>query len=248
MRHHLRHTLRATAAAALTGGLVLLGAGSASAHVTVQPSTTTAGAYTLLTVGVPHGCDGSPTTRVSIQIPELITSVTPSINPGWEVEKVMADLDVPIDDGHGGQRTERVAEIVYTARTPLPDGFRDAFVLSLKLPDAVGEELVFPALQECEEGETAWAQLPPDGDDSAELPYPAPRFEITAATEDDASTETVSDAAAAAPASADSGSTSASATTTDAAPPAATWAALALGAGGLVLGALALLRTRRRQA
>lgn len=216
----MRKTLRAAGAAALTTGLVLIGTSAASAHVTVIPDTTAAGAYALLTFGVPHGCDGSATTRVSIQVPEQITAVTPTINPGWEVEKVMADLAEPIDDGHGGQRTERVAEIVYTATTPLPEGFREAFVLSLKLPDTVGETLVFPTVQECEEGESAWVQVPQDDEDADALDLPAPMFDITAA-EGDAGAGT------------------------DAATPVVTWVALALGAVGAVLGGLAFLRARR---
>ncbi len=71
----------------------------------------------------------------------------------------MEDLAEPVDDGHGGQYTQRVAEIVYTARTPLPHDHRDTFELSLKLPDAAGETLVFPAVQTCEEGESAWVQV-----------------------------------------------------------------------------------------
>ncbi len=248
----MRTTLRAAGAAALTAGLVLVGAGSASAHVTVTPDTTAAGAYALLTFGVPHGCDGSPTTRVSIQVPEQITTVTPTVNPGWEVEKVMAALPEPIDDGRGGQRTERVAEVVYTTTAPLPDGFRDAFVLSLQLPDAAGETLVFPVVQGCEEGETAWVQVPQDGQDPDQLALPAPVVAVTAA---DAQDEDAVAASVDATGEVTAGSRTAASTaegdgtvataTADAATPVATWSAVALGAAGLLLGGVAFLRTRR---
>ncbi|MDF2808369.1 MAG: hypothetical protein K0S43_3315, partial [Cellulosimicrobium sp.] len=91
----MRKTLRAVGAAALTTGMVVVGAGAAAAHVTVTPDTTDAGAYALLTFGVPHGCGDSPTTKVSIQVPEQVVTVTPTVNPGWDVEKVMAALDEP---------------------------------------------------------------------------------------------------------------------------------------------------------
>ena len=42
----------------------------------------------------------------------------------------MEALAEPIQ-GEGGEITERVSEVVYTAKTPLPDGYRDAFALSL---------------------------------------------------------------------------------------------------------------------
>ena len=240
----MRKTLRAVGATTLATGLVLAGATAASAHVSVTPDTTTAGSYALLSFGVPHGCGDSATTQVSIQVPEQIVAVTPSVNPSWTVEKVMQDLDAPVDDGHGGQYTERVAEIVYTATTPLPDGYRDAFVLSLKLPDAAGETLVFPTVQTCEEGESAWVQVPADGQDADDLELPAPMFDLTAADapEADAAGAETEDVAAS---SGEASSGDTAATPEPAATPAATWVALALGAAGLVLGALALVRSRR---
>ena len=245
----MRKTLRALGAAALTTGLVVVGASAASAHVSVNPDTTSAGAYALLTFGVPHGCGESSTTKVSIQMPEQIVAVTPSVNPGWDVEKVMEDLAEPVDDGHGGQYTERVAEIVYTAKTPLPDGYRDAFVLSLKLPEAEGETLVFPTVQECEEGESAWVQVPAEGEDADALELPAPMFELTAAEGDghgaSSEAEASADGTDAQAAGADGSDSATAATSDDAATPVATWVALALGAAGLVLGLLAFLRTRR---
>ena len=241
----MRKTLRAVGAAALTTGIVVVGAGAAAAHVTVIPDTTDAGAYALLTFGVPHGCGDSPTTKVSIQVPEQVVTVTPTVNPGWDVEKVMADLAEPVDDGHGGQYTERVAEVVYTAKTPLPDGYRDALVLSLKLPDAAGETLVFPTVQECAEGESAWVQVPADGEDGHDLELPAPLFELTTAGgegHDDA--EPVADDADVA--ASDGSAADGAAAGSDGAPAALTWAALVLAAAGLVLGALGFVRSRPR--
>ncbi|SDF31235.1 Uncharacterized protein YcnI [Cellulosimicrobium cellulans] len=243
----MRKTLRAVGAAALTTGLVVAGAAAASAHVTVTPDTTEAGSYALLTFGVPHGCGDSPTTKVSVQVPEQVVTVTPTVNPGWDVEKVMEDLAEPVDDGHGGQYTERVAEVVYTAKTPLPDGYRDAFVLSLKLPDAAGETLVFPTVQECAEGESAWVQVPADGEDGEELDLPAPLFELTAATGGDAhGTQDAAADATAEPVAADGEATEAAASTSSGPAPAVTWTALVLAAAGLVLGLLGFVRSRPR--
>ena len=60
---------RALTTATATGGaaaLLLAAAGGASAHVGVTPDKTDAGSYALLTFGIPHGCDTSPTTKVAI--------------------------------------------------------------------------------------------------------------------------------------------------------------------------------------
>ena len=103
----VRRTLtRLGAPLAAAAAVTLVAAGPASAHVTVSPSDATAGAFTVLTVSVPHGCDGSPTTRIELQIPEQILSVTPTRNPFYEVETKVAELDEPADR-RGRQRGHR---------------------------------------------------------------------------------------------------------------------------------------------
>ncbi len=149
--------------------------------MTITPSTTEAGAHALLTVAVPHGCAGSSTVEVAIRIPEAITSVTPTRHPLWEVGTETVGLDPPVDDGHGGQVAERVGTVVYRTTTPLPDGVRDAFELSLRLPDTPGTTLAFPIVQRCEQGESAWIEVPAPGQPGAELELPAPTLTTTAA-------------------------------------------------------------------
>ncbi len=152
----------------------------ASAHVTASASNTAAGAYTLVTFGFGHGCGESATTEIAIQIPESLTAVSPGMNYGWTVEKVFEDLATPIPDGHGGEYTERVSEVVYTAKEPVPNGFYDSFELSLRLPeDAAGQTLYFPTVQTCEEGETAWIEIPEEGQSGDDLESPAPAIVVT---------------------------------------------------------------------
>ena len=172
-------------AAPAAAGLITLGlAGPASAHVTVTPEGTAAGSFTVVTVSVPHGCEGSPTTKVAIQIPEDILAVTPTRNTYYDVAKKIEKLPEPVADAHGNEVTERVASVVYTAKTPLPEGQRDAFELSLQIPEKAGETLAFPAIQTCAKGETAWTEIPTGDQDAEELEHPAPAFEITEAVEE----------------------------------------------------------------
>lgn len=221
----------AGAAATVAAAIVALPAVPAAAHVTVTPSTTVAGSYTVLTVSVPHGCDGSGTSKVAIQIPRDINAVTPTVNPGWTVEKVMADLNPPVKDSHGNEITKRVDQVVYTAKAPLADGLRDSFELSLKLPDKAGLTLVFASVQTCEVGQTAWTQVAADGQKADDLEHPAPLFKTTAkATEKAADTAPVANV-----------SPSGEAST-----PALTWVALVVGGLGLLCGGFALLRPRPR--
>ncbi|GAB4001153.1 hypothetical protein GCM10029992_35720 [Glycomyces albus] len=167
---------RALARTAVIGSAVaatLAISGPAAAHVTVSTDNTVAGTYTLLTVAVPHGCDGEPTTAIAIQIPEPINAVTPSANPNWSVEKVMTDLPEPVVDVHGNEVTERVGEVVYTATTPLPDDLRDAFELSLRLPEeTAGQTLHFPVVQTCTNTDHPWVEIAEEGQDSDELESP----------------------------------------------------------------------------
>lgn len=239
----IRTIARLAALPAATAAVALSFAAPAGAHVTATPSTAAAGAYTVVTFSVGHGCEGSPTTRLEIQVPESVLTVTPSRNPFYDVEKTIEQLDEPVADAHGNEVTERTASIVYTATTPLPDGQRDAFELSFQLPDAEGETLSFPTIQTCQKGETGWVEVPADGQDPDELESPAPAFEIVAAEAgshgDEAAAEPAADEAEATA----EGSTEAAADAGDTSP-ALGWIGLVAGLLGLAAGGLALARTR----
>lgn len=169
---------RVVALPAAVAGFALLAAGPALAHVGISPSEGAAGSYTVATLSVPHGCDGSPTTKLTVKIPAELNAVTPTRNALWDVKKNLITLDTPLEDAHGNQITERVDTVVYTAKSPLPDGYRDAFELSFQVPDAVGKTLVFATLQECVKGETNWNQTVAEGADEPE--HPAPTFTVLA--------------------------------------------------------------------
>jgi uncharacterized protein YcnI len=179
---NIRSTLPAVGAGAAALAIVGLTAIPASAHVTVTPDTTAAGAYAVLSFSLGHGCEGSPTTKLTIAMPEDIPSVTPAVNPGWTVEKVAEDLEEPVKDSHGNEVTERIAQVVYTAKDPLPDGLRDTVELQVQLPDKEGETLAFPVVQSCVEGETGWTETAADGQDPETLESPAPTLTITEAS------------------------------------------------------------------
>lgn len=172
-------------AAALGGGLLLaLGAPlAASAHVGVEASSTAAGSYTVLSFSTPHGCGESPTTKLTFTIPEGISSVTPTRNANYTIDKVVEELPEPVQDSHGANIVERDAQVVYTAITPLPTDQRDVVELSLQLPaDAAGETLAFPVLQECTDGSTDWSAVVEEGE--AEPEHPAPTIVVTEAAGD----------------------------------------------------------------
>lgn len=234
----------------IAGGVAVLsvaGALAADAHVSVSADTTAAGSYALLTFGVPHGCDGSATTKIAIKIPDQVTSVTPTVNPNWDVQKVTEALNPPITDSDGDQITERVDQIVYTAKTPLSADLRDALVLSLQIPDAAGQTLSFPVIQTCEVGETAWIEQEVAG--QPEPAHPAPSIEVTAATGNDhhgGGTTAPVNAGSAAPAPTGGAQvTTAAASESGSSGNGLAIAGLVAGVIGIVVGGIALVRTRR---
>ncbi|MFH5879889.1 YcnI family protein [Arthrobacter sp. NA-172] len=229
----LRRTLAATAIAGGTAALMMAGLAGASAHVSVNPDKTTANSYALLTFGVPHGCDTSGTTKLTINLPEELTDATPTVNPNWTVEKVTQTLPEPKKLADGTSITKRTSQVVYTAKAPLDPHLRDALVLSVKLPDTAGKTLYFPTLQNCEQGQTNWAEIPKDGQDAHSLKAPAPSVSVTAAN-----------AAATDGHTAASISTEQAASVTDDGSQVRSWAGLIAGVAGLGLGGAAFFRRR----
>lgn len=238
----LRRALTATAVTGGTAALMLAGMSGASAHVGVTPDKTTANSYALLTFGIPHGCDESGTTKVTITLPAELNDAQPTVNPNWTAAKVTEQLAEPKKLADGTSITKRTSQIVYTAKAPLEPALRDALVLSVKLPDVAGKTLHFPTLQNCEVGQTDWSELPAEGQDPHSLKAPAPSVTVTAAV--------AADGHGAQSASASDGSTETvqAAAVTDGGAQARSWAGLAAGVGGLFLGGLALARSRSGKA
>ena len=227
----LRRTL--TTAGLATAGLVAF-AGSAAAHITPSADRAPAGSYLTFELRVPHGCGDGNTNKLEVQIPDGITSVTPEAVPGWTVERTIEPLDPPLDDGEGGQITERTSVITWTGG-PLAHDQLQRFGLSVKLPDDPGT-ILFPTIQTCDNGEsTSWIEATPAGGEEPE--HPAPAIEVTAATGDGHDGD--GDAAAAPSAVDDDGDDEDDGATT-----ALAVTGIGVGAVGIVLGGSALRRAR----
>ncbi|HJR26665.1 MAG TPA: YcnI family protein [Acidimicrobiales bacterium] len=175
----IRSTL--TVAGLSAAGLLALAA-PAAAHVGPSETSAPAGSYLKFELRVPHGCgETGNTTRVEVQVPDGITSVTPQVVPGWTIERTTEQLDPPLDDGHGGQIAERTSVVTWTGG-PLAHDQLEEFGLSVKLPEEPGT-ILFPTIQTCDDGTTAeWIEVPPPGGEEPEKPAPA--IEVTVAAED----------------------------------------------------------------
>ena len=173
----MRHS-RVLGAAILVAAILFPAA--AGAHVHLLPENGPAGSWSTFSVTVPHGCDGSPTTGITIQIPEQITSVTPAPLAGWTLSTTTAPINPPLTDEMGTKITSRVDTVTWSGGS-LPDHQLAEFRLQLALPDTAGTTLDFPTIQTCAKGETRWIQIPAAGQTEDDVPAPAPTITIDAA-------------------------------------------------------------------
>jgi uncharacterized protein YcnI len=234
---HMKSNLFRTAA--IGGALTLALAAPAAAHITADPAEGPSDGFATVNFQVPHGCEESPTTRVRIQIPPSVPSVTPGRNPYYDLTTKEGRKDKV--ELHGETVTRGISEIIYTAKTPLPPHDLDILPVSVKLPAGKpGDTVWFPTIQECAEGRTNWVQIPAEGESADDLESPAPGVTLTAADggHGGGASEPVADVEPAAAAT-DAGDDD------DGAPMWLVVVALAIGTLGLVAGTAGLLRARR---
>ncbi|MEV8107231.1 YcnI family protein [Streptomyces sp. NPDC088135] len=175
---------------ALAGGVaastVLILAGTASAHVSVQPQGEAAkGGYATVNFKVPNERDDAATTKVEVNFPtdHPLASVMPQAVPGWDIAVTKSKLAKPLEM-HGQKINEAVSKVTWTAtgdkneRGIRPGGFQQ-FPLSIgQLPEDA-DQLVFKAIQTYDNKEVVrWIEEPKEG--AAEPESPAPVLALTA--------------------------------------------------------------------
>lgn len=153
--------------------LSMLISSAAFAHITMEANRPEAGGYAKLTFQVPHGCEGSSTTKVTVQIPEGVLSVKPQVHPNWTISMKTVKLKKPVEL-HGKPITETTSEVSWSGG-PLPDIYMDEFAMSVLLPIRPGEAVFFPVIQECEKGRSAWVET-----NSKDSKLPAPSIQLKA--------------------------------------------------------------------
>jgi uncharacterized protein len=218
--------------------LALVVPAAADAHVTVQPDTAAAGAFTRLDVRVPNERDDASTNKLVVQFPEGFADASFEANPGWDIKVTKKKLAKPVQTDDG-EVTEGVDTITWTAKSAAdaipPGGFED-FGLSVQIPGKAGDKLTFKALQTYSNKEVVrWI-----GAESSD--NPAPTVTVTAAagesgaaaTPTPAATQAAATATPAASNSNDGGSSNGLAIV-----------ALIVGALGLIVGVYGVMSGRR---
>ena len=218
--HHKIAVLAAVGALAAPAG--------AQAHVTLQPNTAAAGAYTVLDVRVPNERDKASTVKVDVQFPDGFAAVSYQPIAGWTVKVIKKKLATPIQTDDG-PITEGVSRMIWTGSKKglgkiAPGQFMD-LPISVQIPGKAGDVLTFKALQTYSNGEIVRWIGPPSADE------PAPRVTVTGAK-----AKTAAHASTGAATGGDEGGGNGPGT-----------AALVAGGFLVVLSAAALTLTRRRR-
>jgi uncharacterized protein YcnI len=154
----------------------LLAATPAFAHVELEVDKAPAASSYKAVLMVPHGCAGSPTVAIKVQIPDGVVHAQPMPKAGWTVTTVVKKLDQPVKY-YDATLTEDVREIAWTGGS-LPDAYYDEFVFVVHLPDKPGAVIRFPTVQQCAKGVHRWIEIPAQGQDAEELKEPAPSLTL----------------------------------------------------------------------
>lgn len=128
---------------------------TALAHVVVGPGDVRTAAYQTFTVSVPVERD-QPTTQLRLEIPQNVTSVTPTAKAGWTIQTVT----------HGEGDEAMITSITWTGGQ-IGVGYRDEFTFRAKAPDEP-TDLQWRAYQTYQDGTVVSWDQPPDEDEDEE--------------------------------------------------------------------------------
>lgn len=165
-----------------TGGLTLLGAGVAEAHVTAQPGTADKGGYAVVSFRVPSEQPTAGTVKLEVTLPADHPIVSARTKPmaGWTAVVTKQTLPTPVQSG-GAKITEAVDTITWTAQPGTrigPTEYADFDVQMGRLPDD-DDQIVMPAVQTYDDGTVVrWDQVQGSGADEPE--HPAPTLTLVA--------------------------------------------------------------------
>ena len=138
------------------------------AHIVLETKSATTGSTYKAVFQVGHGCDGLPTTALTVQIPPGFQGAKPYPKAGW-----VLSLDA----------NTRITWTAANKEAALQSAHFDEFMLRGKLPDAAGP-LWFKVLQISDDGvnksSNNWAEVPATGVSTKGLKLPAALLEATA--------------------------------------------------------------------
>ena len=167
-------------ALALVALSACVAAAPASAHVTLANAEASPNSTYKAVLQVPHGCDGTATTSIRVQIPEGVIGVKPMPKAGWTLTTTRGAYAKTYEN-HGRKVSEGVKEIVWSGGNLADDHFDEfTFSATIATDGGAAKAVYFPTVQQCVKGETAWTQIPAAQQSSHDLKAPAPALRISA--------------------------------------------------------------------
>ena len=153
----------------------------AQAHVVLETPTVYAGAYYKAVFKISHGCDGSPTQQVIINVPEGFKGAKPMVKAAWDISVLKEKLQKPYTS-HGKKMIEDVTKIEWKNGN-LPSEFYDEFVIVGQAPMEAGP-LYWQVTQICASGKLEWNEVPAEGKALKDYKNPAALLKVIADPED----------------------------------------------------------------
>ncbi|MDB5643067.1 MAG: hypothetical protein JWN07_2384, partial [Hyphomicrobiales bacterium] len=127
---------------------------------------------------VGHGCSGSPTTSLSVEIPDGVVAVKPMPKAGWTLKTEQGAYPEAVTV-YGQKLTSGTRRIVWTGGRVLETEY-DEFVFVGQIAPGVSGPVAFPVVQGCETGEHRWVETPKPGQTARDLSAPAPVLRVAA--------------------------------------------------------------------
>ncbi|KAL0080331.1 hypothetical protein J3Q64DRAFT_1644284 [Phycomyces blakesleeanus] len=152
-----------------------------NAHVGISPSTGQPGQSINGSFHVPHGCNGSATTGLSVSVPSEIVVLTPLPVSNWTLDVKYTKLDTPVQV-NGVSVNQTVSSFSWTGGYVPADGLEE-FGLTFTLPqvdltNTPNVTIYFPIVQTCVVGSTEWTGIPGTASYNASTGSPAASFVI----------------------------------------------------------------------
>ena len=133
---------------------------AADAHIVLEEPSAAVGSSYKAVFKVGHGCDGSGTTGIRVELPDGVVGAKPMPKAGWTLETRTEPLKEPLML-HGRKVDTRVSQVAWSGGL-LPDAYYDEFVVRVTLPATAGKRW-FKVYQTCEKGQNDWVEIPQPG-------------------------------------------------------------------------------------
>ena len=166
------HVLPATIAA------LCLTVTAAAAHITLETQQAAVSSSYKAVFRVPHGCEGSATTAIKVEIPEGVIGVKAIPKPGWTLKTVKGPYAHSYDFYHG-KIDKGAKEIDWSGGHLLDENYDEFVLVGFLSPEfKPGTTLYFPTIQTCEKGVSRWTDIPVDGKTLDGRAHPAPALKL----------------------------------------------------------------------